>query len=242
MATKAPIWEHRGEQKRLAVQQMFADIAPSYDRVNGIMSLSLHRRWREAAVQQLHLTPGATAIDLCSGTGDFAGPLRRAVGSTGRVIATDFCLPMLVQAEQKGESSLCATGDATRLPLASQICEGVTVGWGIRNVPDIDAAHREAFRILRPGGAFVSLDMAIPQNAVVRRISHFLFSTVVPTLGRLIGRAEAYRYLPESTERFMTREQLVDSMQRAGFTEIVWKDFMFGNICLHFGRKPAVSA
>jgi len=242
MATKAPIWERKGEQKRSSVQQMFAEIAPSYDRVNGILSLSMHRQWRAAAVKSLTLTAGETVVDLCSGTGDFVAPLREAVGPKGRILATDFCMPMLAQADQKGEASLCASGDATRLPLRSSVTDGVTVGWGIRNVPDIDAAHAEAFRILRPGGRFVSIDMARPEGAVSRRVSKFLFLTLVPTLGRLIGRAEAYRYLPESTETFWSREQLAQSMQRAGFTDILWKDFMFGNICLHFGRKPAVSA
>jgi ubiquinone/menaquinone biosynthesis C-methylase UbiE len=104
-------------------------------------------------------------------------------------------------------------------------------------VPNIDAAHLEIARVLRPGGRFVSIDMAMPQFAPMRTLSRFLFKSVVPRLGAWVGAKTAYTYLPESTERFWSREQLADSMTRAGFTEIATQDRMFGNICIHYGRK-----
>ena len=232
-----PIWNAEGAQKRAAVQGMFADIAPSYDRLNAWMSLSLHRRWRTCAVRMLDLKPGDRALDVCSGTGDFLPPLRAAVGEGGSVTGIDFCAPMLAQAKTKSAAGL-ALGDACQLPVAANVVDAVTVGWGIRNVPDIDAAHAEIARVLRKGGRFVSIDMAQPRNPLIRAVSKFVFNTVVPRLGALFGKTEAYRYLPKSTERFSSREQLAASMERAGLTDVRYTDLFFGNLCIHYGRKP----
>lgn len=232
------IWERKGTEKREAVQGMFARIAPRYDRLNGLMSGGLHRAWRAAAVRSLALKPGDAAIDVCSGTGDFLLPLRAAVGPTGRLLATDFCAPMLERADVKDDRAGRALGDACRLPVASNAFRGLTVGWGIRNVPDVDAAHREAFRVLMSGGRFASVEMATPVRPLAWAISTFLFRRVVPALGRLFGHAEAYAYLPESTLRHKSREELTRSMEEAGFVDVAARDLFFGNLCLHTGKKP----
>jgi len=230
-------WTAQGEEKREAVRRMFAQIAPTYDRMNGLMSLRLHRRWRRFAVASLGLSPGSTVLDVCCGTGDFLVPLRKAVGPKGRVFAGDFCLPMLELARDKDDRASLALADAGGLPYADESFDGVTVGWGIRNVPDVDRVHREIFRVLRPGGVFVSLDMARPRGRVLGAASAWAFNRIVPALGRWIGQAEAYRYLPESTQRFMTREELAESMAWAGFADVAWRDLFFGNVCLHRGKK-----
>lgn len=227
-----------GNDKRTAVRQMFSEIAPRYDLLNGLMSLSMHHRWREAAVQTLNLRPGDTAIDVCCGTGDFMVPLFDRVTQNGFVMGLDFCLPMLEQALQKLASKRLVLGDACRLSVQSNCSDAVSIGWGIRNVPDIDAAHREVLRILKSGGRFVSLDMAKPKNPVLRACSTLIFRTFVPLLGRLFGKKSAYTYLPESTQQFMSRVELKASMEKAGFVDVEHRDFMFGNICMHFGRKP----
>jgi demethylmenaquinone methyltransferase/2-methoxy-6-polyprenyl-1,4-benzoquinol methylase len=237
MATRVEerIWTAEGAQKRATVQKMFAEIAPTYDLLNGLMSLSLHRRWRAYAVSLLHLSQGDKALDVCCGTGDFLVELRRKVGTNA--FGVDFCAPMLQRAAEKLKSSPLSLGDACRLPIASGAFDGVTVGWGIRNVPDIDAAHREIWRVLKPGGRFVSLDMARPKNGLVRVVSEFVFNTLVPRLGAIFGKTQAYTYLPKSTQRFWTREQLSASMASAGMVDIRYRDLMFGNICIHYGRK-----
>ncbi|MGV3614601.1 MAG: ubiquinone/menaquinone biosynthesis methyltransferase [Fimbriimonas sp.] len=232
-----PIWNAEGAQKRTAVRGMFADIAPSYDRLNAWMSLFLHRRWRARAVRMLNLQPGQRALDVCSGTGDFLAPLRAAVGPQGFVAGVDFCAPMLDKARTKSPAGL-ALGDACQLPVMGDAFDAATVGWGIRNVPDIDAAHREIHRVLHAGGRFVSIDMARPRNPLVRAVSEWLFRTVVPRLGALFGKTQAYCYLPKSTERFWSREQLAASMERAGLTDVRYTDLFFGNLCIHYGRKP----
>lgn len=219
------------------MQRMFADIAPNYDVCNSLMSMFLHHRWRRFAVRKLQLKPGMSAIDICCGTGDFMKPLREAVGAAGRVSGFDFCLPMLEKAKQKMPNTSLGLGDACRLPIRSEVVDAASVGWGIRNVPDIDGAHREIHRILKRGGRFVSLDMALPRNGLIRKISEFFSLKVLPKLGALFGKSEAYTYLPESTQRFLSREELKSSMERAGFVDVEYKDLLMGNICVHWGRK-----
>jgi demethylmenaquinone methyltransferase / 2-methoxy-6-polyprenyl-1,4-benzoquinol methylase len=236
-AQPAP-WATEGEDKRTAVQRMFSDIAPTYDRCNALMSLRLHHRWRSFAAKQLRLQPGMTVLDLCSGTGDFLPILRKQVGQKGRVMGVDFCLPMLELAPTKEPTAQLALGDACRLPLRAESFDGVTVGWGIRNVPDIDQAHAEICRLLKPGGRFVSVDMAIPRNPLMRPIAKVTTNTLLPLLGRLFGKREAYTYLPKSTSQFLSRDELKTSMERAGFVNVSYKDLFFGNICVHWGSKP----
>ncbi len=242
MADQA-IWQAEGTSKRNAVQGMFAEIAPTYDLLNSVMSLRLHHRWRAYAVRKLNLKPGENALDVCCGTGDFMVPLQKAVGEKGSVVGVDFCLPMLEVAAQKAKhqtpkAQRLSLGDACQLPIQSNSFHGVSVGWGIRNVPDIDGAHRELFRVLKPGGRFVSLDMARPRNPLVRIPAEFVTNTFLPWLGAIFGKTKAYTYLPKSTQHFKTRQELQASMEAAGFTQVGFKDLFFGNICVHWGQKP----
>lgn len=233
-----PAWLATGDEKSRAVRRMFDEIAPTYDRLNGMMSLSLHHRWRRAAVAALGLKPGDSALDVCCGTGDFLAPLRHAVGPSGRVSGVDFSPAMLALAPRKDPGAVLAVGDACAIPAPGDTFQAVTIGWGIRNVPDIDQAHREAFRVLRPGGRFVSLDCALPQNPLIRAIARIAGKHVLPSLGKLFGKQAAYTYLPESVERFWDRQRLARSMEAAGFVQVSFRDLFFGNICLHSGRKP----
>lgn len=217
---------------------MFAEIAPTYDLLNSVMSLRLHHRWRAFAVKQLNLQQGNGVLDVCCGTGDFMLPLRKAVGEKGKVYGIDFCLPMLQKAQEKHVPGDIGLGDACILPIQTNALNGVSVGWGIRNVPDIDQAHRELFRVLKPGGRFVSLDMANPRNAIIRFFSRLTCDTFLPRLGSIFGKTKAYTYLPKSTQRFMSREELKQSMEKAGFTSVGYKDLFFGNVCVHWGTKP----
>lgn len=232
------IWQTEGVQKRAAVQRMFGQIAPTYDKLNGLISFNLHHRWRAFAVAKLELKEGKTALDVCCGTGDFMLPLERAVGAAGKVFGADFCLPMLELAKGKHVPGPVSLGDACSLPFQTGKMDAVSVGWGIRNVPDIDQAHREMFRVLKSGGRFVSLDMARPRNGLMRSISELMFNNMVPWLGSKFGKTEAYTYLPKSTEKFASREELKSSMEKAGFRAVGFKDLFFGNVCCHWGMKP----
>jgi demethylmenaquinone methyltransferase/2-methoxy-6-polyprenyl-1,4-benzoquinol methylase len=231
-------WNAEGQEKREAVQKMFGEIAPTYDLCNSLMSIRLHHRWRASAVKLLGLKPGDTVLDVCCGTGDFFRPLRQAVGDQGKILGLDFSLPMLQVGAKKDAQAMRGLADACQLPVQSASVDGMTVGWGIRNVPDADLAHREAFRVLKTGAKFVSVDMAQPRGAILRAGSHFMTHRLLPMLGSLFGKRAAYTYLPKSTEKFMDRPALKVSMERAGFVDVQYQDRFFGNICIHWGTKP----
>jgi demethylmenaquinone methyltransferase/2-methoxy-6-polyprenyl-1,4-benzoquinol methylase len=142
-------WKADGEDKRVAVNSLFADVADSYDLVNSIMSFGLHYRWRKSAVKKIAVQRGDTVLDICCGTGDFLVPLSDAVGPEGTCCGLDFCEPMLDIAKSKlGDKAELTVGDACDLPYDSERFDAATVGWGIRNVPDIPAALSEAHRVL----------------------------------------------------------------------------------------------
>jgi demethylmenaquinone methyltransferase/2-methoxy-6-polyprenyl-1,4-benzoquinol methylase len=235
-AEKTP-WLAKGEEKREEVRGMFADIAGSYDLVNSLICLRMHHRWRRAAVKVIRLGVGERALDVCTGTGDFLVPLMKAVGPGGTALGVDFCGPMLARARTKLPGAGLALGDACRLPLQDGAFDGATVGWGLRNVPDVNAALKEVARVLRAGGRFVTLDMARPKNGLVGRVSEWAFHTVVPLVGRVFGKSRAYMYLPKSTLQFLTRDEMKRAMEQAGFSDVRTRDFAFGNVCMHWGTK-----
>lgn len=236
---KPAIWLAEGDEKRASVQAMFAGIAGRYDLLNSLMCLNLHKRWRRIAARKLELREGESALDVCCGTGYFLPILRSHVGPTGSVVGVDFCAPMLdIAARKNGSENPVSLGDACDLPYQAGQFEAVTVGWGIRNVPNIDRAHAEIFRVLKPHGKFVSIDMAIPKNAFIRSASRFVSLKILPLLGKIFGKSEAYTYLPESAIRFWDRERLAQSMREAGFQRVMHQDLFFGNIAIHWGEKP----
>lgn len=216
---------------------MFSSIAPGYDRLNGVLSLSLHRRWRRQAVATLGLRPGDAAVDVCCGTGDFLAELRPVVGPSGALAGVDFAAPMLAVSVRKGFPEV-TVGDACALPVRSGVAEGATCGWGLRNVVDLDAALAEAFRVLKPGGRFVALDTMVPTNPLLRWGSRLVFGLGSRLLGVVTGQREAYAYLPESTQTFATPPELVAALARVGFVETGWTSLMFGNVVRLTARKP----
>lgn len=238
MRTEQFIWETQGDEKRAAVQGMFAEIAPSYDQANSIMSFKMHHRWRALAVESLQLNTGDIVLDLCCGTGDFLPILRSKVGDKGSLIGLDFCGPMLIQSKQKDASATLCLGDASKIPLPDSSVNAVTVGWGIRNVPDVDVVHQEIVRVLKPGGRFVSVDMSDPETPIGKAGSRIFRSRMLRALGAWLKLKNAYIYLDESTKRFKSRNQLCDSMKSAGLVNIRFRNLMMGNICIHQGTKP----
>lgn len=236
--TKPAAYELSGDAKREAVRELFGQIAPRYDLLNRIMSVRGDLKWRRLAVASIAPQPGETALDLCCGTGDFLPILRHAIGPEGKLFGADFCLPMLSRAETKdGHGADLILADATRLPFPDSAFDVVTVGWGIRNVPDMDQAHSEIARILRPGGRFVSLDMSRPENRVIEWGGRLASSKILPFLGSLFGMKNAYSYLQKSTERFATRQEIKASMERAGIAQVSWRNLALGAICMHMGVK-----
>jgi len=220
------------------VRAMFDDIAGTYDLVNSLMSAGLHHRWRELGVVVAQVGPEDAALDVCCGTGDFAFALRRAVGSAGRVVGLDFSAEMLSVAREKcGRNQLWVDfvrGDLLDLPFADGEFDACTVGFGIRNVPDIARAFAEMRRVVRPDGRVVCLEITRPGIIGFKQFYNLWFDGAVPLLGRLAARRGfAYSYLPASVRRFPDPDTLRDIMAGAGLVNPRYEILAGGIIALH---------
>lgn len=237
------------------VRQMFDGIAGSYDRLNDLMTAGLHHRWREMGVMLAQVGPGSTALDVCCGTGDFAFALRRAIGPRGRVVGVDVSEEMLDVAREKcGRNQLYVefrTGDVLDLLFPDGDAAGAdpagtagaapasgfdacTVGFGIRNVPDIVRAFKEMRRVCRPGGRVVCLEITQARIPVFKQFYGLWFGHAVPRLGKLAARNEsAYSYLPASVRRFPGPDELRGLMEEAGLRNVRYEILAGGIIALH---------
>jgi demethylmenaquinone methyltransferase/2-methoxy-6-polyprenyl-1,4-benzoquinol methylase len=229
-----------GPGKRTYVRQMFHAIAPTYDRVNRIISLRLDQHWRRYAVGRLgwERAPEGMYLDLCAGTLDFGATLARQRGFGGRIVGADFVQRMLRLGRGKSSRLAPVTADALSLPFPDRVFDGAMVGWGVRNLMDLDAGLREAARVLKPGARLVILEMTLPPNPRLRRIFQFYFRRILPWIGRVISKhTTAYTWLPESTQAFPGPKDLARRMEREGFREVGYKLFLGGVTALHVGTK-----
>jgi len=222
------------------VIRMFDEIARTYDRLNDVMTAGLHHRWRELGVLVAQVKPGDTVLDVCCGTGDFAFALRRAVGKEGRVVAVDLSAEMLTVAKEKcGRNQLHVDfelADALALPFPDRSFAACTVGFGVRNLPDIVRGFREMRRVCREGSKVVCLEITQPQIPVFREFYGLWFRGVVPRLGSLLaGDRTAYSYLPASVARFPDPERLKSLMEQAGLRNVRYEILAGGIIALHHG-------
>jgi demethylmenaquinone methyltransferase/2-methoxy-6-polyprenyl-1,4-benzoquinol methylase len=231
-----------GDVKRDYVRRTFGQIAPSYDRLNHLLSLNVDRGWRRKAIAALEWTraPRGTYLDLCAGTLDVAAELSRTSGFEGRVVGADFAEPMLRAGAGKAPRAVVwpVVADALELPLRGDEASGAIVAFGIRNVTDLDASLREVHRVLRPGARFVILEFTTPRLAVVRSLYHFYFHQVLPRVGAMLsGHRSAYAYLPRSVANFPPESELAERMRGARFTDVAWRSLSFGIAAIHTGRK-----
>ncbi len=270
MSVEATGLDKRGS----AIREMFGAVAPRYDLLNHVLSASLDVVWRRRAAAVLlqaieasravrdtgasgatgaigaagasgaaaAAAPTAPVLDLCCGTGDQALALRRR---GARVVAADFCLPMLSLAAGKyarldGNRPRGLAGDALELPFPAGRFAGVTVAFGLRNVADLDRALAEILRVLVPGGAVALLEFTLPRNRVLKALYLFYFRRLLPAVGRLLSpRGSAYSYLPASVLDFPQRRGFVERMDRVGYSETAWEDLSAGTVALYTGRRPA---
>jgi demethylmenaquinone methyltransferase/2-methoxy-6-polyprenyl-1,4-benzoquinol methylase len=221
--------EHReGRLDPDAVRQMFDRIVPVYDPMNRVMTVGLDQRWRRQAADAV-VRPGDAVLDACCGTGDLALACARA---GGRVTGLDFSEPMLERARRKDPSIDWVHGDLLALPFPPASFDAATVGFGVRNVADLEAGFRALGRVLRPGGRLACLEITRPQGA----LSPFFrawFDGVVPLVGRVLPGGEAYTYLPASVRRFPGPKELAALLAQAGFTTIRWTMLGGGIVALH---------
>jgi len=203
-----------GDDKRAAVRSMFDTIAPRYDLVNRIMTFGLDVRWRRRAVRELDLPAGATVLDLACGTGDFCEDLGRAGLAP---IGVDLSFGMLAAAPT---AAPLVQADITRLPAPSQAVDGITCGFALRNLVDLDAFFAEAARVLRPGGRLAVLEVAAPERTILRVGHGVYFNRVVPLVGGLLSNRDAYRYLPRSVDYLPDTTDLLTRLAAPGFQQV----------------------
>ncbi len=230
-----------GREKEQYVSRLFGSIASKYDLLNSVISLGLHRGWRRTAVKLSGLGAGGTALDVASGTGDFAIELALRAGEEGRVVATDFCAPMLEIASQKlagFRQILLAAANAEHLPFASDSFDCTTIGFALRNVADVQSTIAEMARVTKPGGRVVSLEIVGPAGRALKPLWNLYFSKIIPWIARLFGgNPEAYTYLPNSVTRFCTREELAQIFRDCGLVDVNIRNLLFGAVCIHMGTK-----
>lgn len=229
-----------GAAKRAYVRAMFAAIAPTYDRLNRILSLRLDLRWRKQAVAQLgwERAPDGIYLDLCAGTLDFAATLAQRPGFRGRVVGADFVPRMLSLGRSKARGLEPVTADALELPFSDGMFNGAMVGWGLRNLADLDRGIAELARVLRPGSRIVILDMATPPRQPLRALYLWYFERLLPRIGRLVSKhTSAYEWLPASARVFPSPAELAVRIARAGFTDVRYTLLTGGVTALHVGVR-----
>lgn len=221
----------RGDEKKAAVREMFDTIAPRYDLVNRIMTFRLDTRWRRRAVRDLNLEPGSTVLDLASGTGDLCIDLR---GSGLQPISVDLSFGMLA-ADRSGAPRV--QGDILRLPVPDGAVDGVTCGFALRNLTELDTFFEELARVVRPGGRIALLDVGVPSNPLIRWGNNIYFGRMVPIIGGLLSDRGAYRYLPRSVAYLPSPDSMVRSLHRAGFTDATHRELSGGLTQLLTGTR-----
>ncbi len=225
-----------GSERAKYVQNMFTRIARRYDLMNRLMTGGQDVRWRKRVIELARLTPHASLLDLGTGTGDL---VREALSAfpQARVVGADFTLEMM-RVGRRSEALDFAAADALQLPFPDSSFDAVVSGFLMRNVIDVQKALEEQYRILKPGGRIVILDTTRPKRNILSPFIWLHMHFVIPTLGGLItGSPEAYRYLPETTEGFLTAEEMAGRMTQAGFKGVAFQRFMFGTIAIHWGEK-----
>lgn len=229
-----------GRAKREYVRGVFTDIAPRYDLLNHVLSLNADRGWRRAAVTELgwEANPDGRYLDLCAGTLDLAAELGNRAGFSGTVAGADFVPAMLRRGVGKSARVQSAAADALRLPFDDETFDGATVGFGVRNLMDLDRGLREAARVLRPGARFVVLEFSTPRHQPMRAMYLGYFRHVLPRVGRLVSKhRSAYDWLPASVLAFPEPAELARRMEGAGFEAVRWRSLWGGIVAIHMGVR-----
>lgn len=232
-------------QKAEFVKNNFDIIAEKYDKFNDLSSLYMHRHWKNQVIELIkeYTHPNFQAMDLCCGTGDISYRILEKTQAE-KVYCVDFSDKMLSIAKQrlKGFPNVeIVPGDATKLSqFQTKSIDVVTVGFGLRNVDNIEAALSEIHRVLKPGGIFINLDVGKVSNGLIKPFADLYFFKIVPILGYMVWgqKNEMFDYLPASSVKYPEQKRLKDLLFEKGFMDVKYKEYVFGNVALHYGFKP----
>ncbi|MEX2581183.1 MAG: class I SAM-dependent methyltransferase [Verrucomicrobiales bacterium] len=218
------------------VHRAFASIADRYVLTNHVLSLGIDVLWRRLVARLVAEADPSLILDVATGSGDLAATVGKRLPGA-RVVGVDFCAPMLEQARKRGLGDLVVS-DGLALPFPENSFDALTIGYGLRNMADWDAALREFARVLRPGGRLVVLDFSLPTRALLRKPYRIYLHRVLPRLaGLLTGNREAYAYLADSIERFPSGAEMLDLIESCGFAEAVWHPQMGGISSVYHAEK-----
>ena len=226
-----------GKEKSRYVQGVFTRIASRYDLMNRLMTGGQDIAWRNEVIRRAGLHPQVRLLDLGTGTGDLA---RTALAQqpTAQITAADFTFEMMRAGRKPQDRFAWANADALALPFPNEFFHAVISGFLMRNVIDRQSALLEQFRVLKPAGRIVILDTTRPKPNLLSPFIWLHMHVIIPTLGTLLsGQRDAYTYLPDSTEAFLSAEELAAHMAAAGFKQVGFKRLMFGTIAIHWGAK-----
>ena len=228
------------------IKNLFSAIARHYDFLNALLSLRRDSAWRRETVKASNIEPTSKVLDVCTGTGELALAYSDKIGEGGSVIGSDFCFEMLVVGRQKVarqgrmHTFIPIEADTLTLPFLDNTFDVVSVGFGIRNVSDLEMGIREMTRVAVPGGRIAILEFTQPVNPVFRSLYYLYFTKVLPFVGNCISRNkdDAYGYLPRSVMQFPNCEELQTVMERCGLTDVQFYRKTFGIVAIHVGKKP----
>ncbi|HBX24658.1 MAG TPA: demethylmenaquinone methyltransferase [Desulfotomaculum sp.] len=232
------------QSKEKRVHEVFESISDKYDFMNSVISFRQHIAWRKDTMRRMDVKPGQTALDVCCGTGDWAIAMAETVGTKGRVYGLDFSRNMLNIAAAKvkelnlGQVEL-VHGNAMELPFADDTFDHVTIGFGLRNVPDYLQVLREMKRVAKPGGKVVCLETSQPTIPVFRQFYYAYFRYIMPVLGKMLARSyKEYSWLQESASDFPGRRELAEMFCTAGLVDVQVRSYTGGVAAMHMGSKP----
>lgn len=232
-----------GEEKARFVHSVFESIAKEYDRMNSVISFGRHVNWRNYTNQRIGVQAGQKAIDICCGTCDWTISLAEKVGPQGEVVGLDFSQNMLdvgqSKVEDKGITQISlVNGDAMKIPFPDNTFDYATIGFALRNVPDLKQVLQEMARVVKPGGKVVSLEVSKPPYIPYRKLFYFYFYNILPLIARLVvDKYEEYSWLPQSLTNFPDSKQLAEIFREVGLDPVETKLFMGGVSALHIGYK-----
>jgi len=230
---------HQGSDKKQYVKQMFNDISTNYDLINFISSFGIDRYWRNRLINSIRLIPSQKLLDVATGTGDVAfGFFKKyKVSVTGLDIAKNMVEIARQKAKKYSSNIMFVEGDAENMQFGESSFDALTISFGFRNVGSYDKALSEFYRVLNKNGKIAILEFSKPTSRWFAPFFKFYFNKVVPFIGSLLSRKDAYLYLPESVDHFLTRNDVCDKMKEAGFSNVIYKDYTFGVVSLYIGEK-----